>query len=213
RTRQRCCTASPTAATSSLSTWSSAACPRARPARRPPARRTYAAPVADVWDAITDPDRVKRWFYPLTGDLKAGGTFQLEGNAGGEIRRCEPPRRLTITFGGPTSVVDLHLSPGSGDDTELEFTHTVPIEMAGSGAGALFVGPGWDGALLGLALFLAGEEIGDPIQAANSPEVREFSRGSIDAWVAAVEASGTATPEQTEEGRQMALAQFAPGES
>ncbi|GAA1861996.1 SRPBCC domain-containing protein [Asanoa iriomotensis] len=176
-------------------------------------RRTYAAPVADVWDAITDPDRVKRWFFPLTGDLKPGGTFQLEGNAGGEIRRCEPPRRLTITFGGPTSVVDLHLSPGSADDTELEFTHTVPIEMAGSGAGALFVGPGWDGALLGLALFLAGEQIGDPMAAANSPEVREFSRGSIDEWVAVVEASGTATAEETDQGRQMALAQFAPGES
>ncbi len=177
-------------------------------------RRTYAAPVADVWDALTDPDRVKRWFYPLTGDLRAGGTFQLEGNAGGEIRRCEPPRRLTVTFGGPTSVVDLILSPGTGgDDTELAFTHTVPIEMGGSGAGALFVGPGWDGALLGLALFLAGEEYEDPIAAANSPEVREFSRGSIDAWEAAVTASGTATADETAAGRQMALAQFAPEES
>ncbi|GIF75077.1 SRPBCC domain-containing protein [Asanoa siamensis] len=176
-------------------------------------RRTYQAPVADVWDAITDPDRVRRWFYPVSGDLRPGGSFQLEGNAGGEIRHCEPPHRLTITFGGPTSVVDLTLSPGAGDDTELAFTHTVPIEMAGSGAGALFVGPGWDGALLGLALFLAGEVFEDPIAAAGSPEVQEFSRGSIDEWVAVVEASGTATADETEAGRQMALAQFAPGQS
>ncbi|MDG4825551.1 SRPBCC family protein [Asanoa sp. WMMD1127] len=173
-------------------------------------RRTYAAPVDDVWNALTDPDRIKRWFYPLTGDLRAGGTFQLEGNAGGDIRHCEPPRRLTVTFGGPTSVVDLRLSPGAGEQTELELTHTVPIEMAGSGAGALFVGPGWDGALLGLALFLAGEVVEDPIAMAGSPEVIEFNRGSIDAWEAVVAASGTATAEQTAAGREMAVAQFAP---
>ncbi|SNT55917.1 Activator of Hsp90 ATPase homolog 1-like protein [Asanoa hainanensis] len=176
-------------------------------------RRTYAAPVEDVWDALTTPDRIARWFYPLTGDLREGGTFQLEGNAGGEIRRCEPPHRLTVTFGGPTSVVNLTLSAGTADDTELELTHTVPIEMAGSGAGALFVGPGWDGALLGLALHLAGEVFDDPIAHANSPEVREFSRGSVDAWESVVAASGTATAEETAAGRQMALAQFAPEEA
>ncbi len=31
--------------------------------------RRYAADQADVWQAITDPDRVRRWFLPLTGDL------------------------------------------------------------------------------------------------------------------------------------------------
>ena len=172
-------------------------------------RRTYAAPVDDVWSALTDPDRIRRWFYPLTGDLREGGTFQLEGNAGGEIRRCEPPRLLEVTFGGPTSVVELRLRAAS-DDTELELVHTVPIEMAGSGAGALFVGPGWDGALLGLALFLAGEVFEDPIAAAGSPEVREFSRGSIERWVAVVEASGTATADEIAAGEQMAKAQFTP---
>ncbi|MEV4619393.1 SRPBCC family protein [Asanoa sp. NPDC049573] len=175
-------------------------------------RRGYAAPIADVWDALTDPDRVKRWFYPLSGDLRAGGTFQLHGNAGGEIRTCEPPRLLTVTFGGPTSVVEVHLSPAADDATELRLTHTVPIEMARSEAGALFVGPGWDGALLGLALFLQGEVVDDPIAAANSPEVREFSRGSIDAWVAVVEASGTAPADEIVAGRAMAEAQFTPAQ-
>jgi uncharacterized protein YndB with AHSA1/START domain len=172
-------------------------------------RRTYAASVDDVWSALTDPDRIRRWFYPLTGDLRPGGTFQLEGNAGGEIRRCEPPRLLEVTFGGPTSVVELRLRSAS-DDTELELVHTVPIEMAGSGAGALFVGPGWDGALLGLALLLAGEVIEDPTAMANSPEVREFSAGSIAAWVAVVDASGTATADEIAAGEQMAKAQFTP---
>ena len=57
-------------------------------------RRRYDAAIEDVWDAVTDPDRLKRWFLPISGDLRVGGTFQLEGNAGGEILSCEPPRLL-----------------------------------------------------------------------------------------------------------------------
>ena len=48
-------------------------------------RRRYDAAVEDIWDAFTDPDRMKRWFLPVTGDLRVGGCFQLEGNAGGDI--------------------------------------------------------------------------------------------------------------------------------
>ena len=173
-------------------------------------RRSYDAAAEDVWDAVTDPDRVKRWFLPLTGDLRAGGTFQLEGNAGGDILECDPPRRLKVTFGGPTSVVELRLTPGPGEDTVLELEHTVPIEMAGSGAGALYVGPGWDGAFLGLALYLDGIVTDDPVAAANSPEAREFSRQSVDAWEAAIVDSGTATEAEIASAKAVSLGQFAP---
>ena len=44
-----------------------------------------------MWDACTDPERIGRWFLPVSGDLRLGGRYQLEGNAGGEILRCEPP--------------------------------------------------------------------------------------------------------------------------
>jgi hypothetical protein len=74
---------------------------------------------------------------PISGDLRIGGTFQLEGNAGGEILACEPPRLLRVTFGGPTSVVEVRLTAEDGSGTVLELEHTVPIEMAQSGAGAL----------------------------------------------------------------------------
>ena len=83
-------------------------------------RRTYDAAIADVWDALTDPDRMKRWFLPVTGDLRVGGSFQLEGNAGGEILGCEPPRRLRVSFGGPTSLVELRLSPEGEERTVSE---------------------------------------------------------------------------------------------
>jgi uncharacterized protein YndB with AHSA1/START domain len=132
-------------------------------------RRSYDAPIGDVWDALTQPDRIKRWFMPISGELRAGGSFQLEGNAGGDILTCEPPRLLRVSFGGPTSIVELRLTPDGDGDTVLELEHTVPIEMAKSGAGALYVGPGWDGALLGLGLFLRGEAVGDPVGACLGP--------------------------------------------
>jgi hypothetical protein len=159
---------------------------------------------------LTDPDRVKRWFMPLSGDLRPGGNFQLEGNAGGDILECEPPHRLRVTFGGPTSLVELRLAPEGEDRTRLELEHTVPIEMAQSGAGALYVGPGWDGGFVALDLYLRGEVVGDPVEAANSPEAIELSRQSVDVWIDVVRGSGTANSEEIEAAAQMSLAQFAP---
>jgi uncharacterized protein YndB with AHSA1/START domain len=176
-------------------------------------RRSYDAPISDVWDAMTQPDRIKRWFMPISGELRAGGSFQLEGNAGGEILSCEPPSLLRVTFGGPTSIVELRLTPEGDGETVLELEHTVPIEMAQSGAGALYVGPGWDGALMGLGLFLRGDAVGDPVAAANSTEAQEFSKQSVSAWAAVVEDSGTATAEQLAAATEVSLAQFAPDQA
>jgi uncharacterized protein YndB with AHSA1/START domain len=170
-------------------------------------RRRYPTAPEDLWSALTEPDRVVRWFLPLHGDLREGGTFALEGNASGDILTCTRPRLLRVTFGHETSVVELRLA-AECEDTVLELEHTVPLALAGSAAGALFVGPGWDGALMGLGLFVRGEAVGDPVAAAGSPEVIEFNRHSIDRWVAAT--SGVATPEEVEGGRQAALAQFVP---
>ncbi len=63
------------------------------------AERTYPAAVEEVWDALTDPERVPRWLLPLTGDLRVGGRYQLEGNAGGEVLGCTPPRRALDHLG------------------------------------------------------------------------------------------------------------------
>jgi uncharacterized protein YndB with AHSA1/START domain len=173
-------------------------------------RRSYDAPIGEVWEAVTQPDRIKRWLMPISGELRVGGTFQLEGNAGGEILTCEPPRLLKVSFGGPSSIVEVRLTPEGDSDTVLELEHTVPIEMAQSGAGALYVGPGWDGALLGLGLFLGGEAVGDPVAAASSPQAQEFSKQSVHAWAEVVKDSGTATAEQLAAATEVSLAQFAP---
>ena len=61
--------------------------------------RGYPTGAADLWDALTSPTRIPRWFMPITGDLRVGGRYQLEGNAHGEVQECDPPRRFAITWG------------------------------------------------------------------------------------------------------------------
>ena len=46
-------------------------------------RREYPAGVEDVWEAVTDPEPLARWFAPVGGHLREGGTFSVEGNAEG----------------------------------------------------------------------------------------------------------------------------------
>jgi hypothetical protein len=162
---------------------------------------------------VTRPDRLKRWFMPISSELRVGGSFQLEGNAGGEILTCEPPQLLRVTFGGPTSVVEVRLTAQGEGNTMLELEHTVPIEMAQSGAGALYVGPGWDGVLMGLDLFLRGKAVGDLVAAANSLEAQEFSKQSVHAWAVVVQDSGTATAEQLAAAIEVSLGQFAPDQA
>ncbi|WBQ03339.1 SRPBCC domain-containing protein [Kribbella sp. CA-293567] len=178
-------------------------------------RRTYQAQLEEVWDAITDPDRIARWMLPITGELKVGGSFQLEGNAGGEILECDPPKRFKVTFGGPESMVEIRLTAdAAGEAVELQMDHSVPAAFGGP-SGALYVGPGWDGALLGLALYLEGkiEEGHDPREMANSPESLEFSAESIRAWTKAVRDSGLVPEDQLRPAVEAAVSQFAPGAS
>jgi uncharacterized protein YndB with AHSA1/START domain len=175
-------------------------------------RREYPAEVTDVWGAVTDPQRLARWFAPVSGDLQEGGTFAVAGNAEGEIRECVPPKALTVTWGGPVSIVSVRMT-ATHAGTVLELEHTVPAAFAGSGAGALYVGPGWDVALLGLALWLRGEPVEDPAAWEASPEVREVNAGSIEAWIATVTASGTATVDEIAAATAAARAQFTPDET
>ena len=39
-------------------------------------QRTYDAAIADVWNALTTPERISRWFLPISGDLRLGGHYQ-----------------------------------------------------------------------------------------------------------------------------------------
>ncbi len=161
-------------------------------------QRDYDAPIAEVWDALTNPERISRWFLPISGDFRIGGRYQLEGNAGGEIVACERPNRLKVTwvYGEPASEADvseleLRLSSVDAATTRFELEHTaaVPDEMWSEyGPGA--VGVGWDQGLLGLTLHLQGGSVGDPIAWQLSDEGRDFATQSSQAWGEANKAAG-----------------------
>ena len=92
--------------------------------------RSYAAPIEDVWDACTNPERIPRWFLPVSGDLRLGGRFQLEGNAGGTVERCEAPNGFTATweFGGEVSWIELRLVSLAPNQTKLELEHIAHVD-------------------------------------------------------------------------------------
>ena len=79
------------------------------------ARRTYPTDQADLWDALTNAERIPRWFLPVSGDLSVGGRYQLEGNAGGTIERCEEPESFAVTweYGQMLSWLEVTLTPAA----------------------------------------------------------------------------------------------------
>lgn len=174
--------------------------------------RVYGAPAQDVWDACTNPDRIPRWFLAISGDLRLGGRFQLEGNAGGEITECEPPRRLAVTweFRGEVSLVTVDLAPAGDAATELRLRHAVGDDDHWATYGPGAVGVGWDLALLGLALYLpAGASVDDPQAFGSTPEGQAFMRRSVADWGAAHAAAGAAAATANEAAARTSAA-YAP---
>ena len=160
--------------------------------------RTYDTDVDDLWEALTDPVRIPRWFAPVTGDLKHGGRYQVQGNAGGTILRCDPPELFDITweFAGAVSWVTVTLAP-DGEGARLTLEHSMPAEHLDSdhwkqfGPGA--VGVGWDLSFFGLARHI--ETGGDRPPENDSAwmatdEAKAFMRASAEAWAEAHIASG-----------------------
>ena len=172
-------------------------------------RRSYDATVEDVWDACSDPDRLKRWFGSVSGDLRLGARFQIEGNAGGEILRCEPPRLLAVSWvygDNPADEVELRLTPGADGTTVLELEPAAAPGTAGDLAG---VGVGWDLTLLALGMHLAGQVV-DPTGLEQTPEYRRFVVLSSTAWGAALEAAGMATAAEADAVVERTAAFYAP---
>ena len=182
------------------------------------AARTYDTPVEDLWDALTNRERLPRWFLPIEGDLRLGGRYQLQGNAGGVITRCEPPEALDVTweFGGGVSWVNLRLQP-DGRGARLTLEHIAHREGIGEehlqqfGPGA--AGIGWDLGFLGLGLYLAGggerPPEADPAWMA-SDEAKALIRASGEAWGAAHAASGE-DPEAAREKAERTIAAYTGG--
>lgn len=165
-------------------------------ARTATVSQVYDTDVEDLWDAVTSAERISRWFLPVSGELRLGGRYQLEGNAGGTIERCDPPKSFFATweYGGQTSWIEVRLSPEQDGRARFELEHIAHVEddiwnQFGPGA----VGIGWDQGLLGLALHIS---LGEDVPADMGPawamtdEGKEFTRQSGEGWYKAHVASG-----------------------
>jgi uncharacterized protein YndB with AHSA1/START domain len=123
--------------------------------------RTYETTVDDLWDACTNPARLRRWYVPVTGDLRLGGSFQQTNMGSGTIVVCEPPRRLTLSLGGGADEIELHLAAGAQAGTAtLELQHATTLDrhnIGGQMYDAIFcMGGGYYPRLLALDQHLRG---------------------------------------------------------
>jgi uncharacterized protein YndB with AHSA1/START domain len=159
------------------------------------ARRVYLTDQADLWDTLTNPERIPRWFLPVSGDLRVGGRYQTQGNAGGVVERCKEPESFAVTweFGEVISWLEVTLTP-DGERTALELAHEAHVtpELWGQfGPGA--VGVGWDLALMGLGRHLDSGAPLDPEEAAAfavSPDGTSFIRAAAEGWATAAIGDG-----------------------
>jgi uncharacterized protein YndB with AHSA1/START domain len=171
-----------------------------RPARRTLMSRSFPTDADDLWDALTNPQRIPRWFLPIEGDLRVGGTYQLEGNAGGTIEECEPPDRFRVTWvmaDAPTWLAVTLRPNGSATLLELEHFGQVPEERWAQ-FGPSATGIGWDMTLHGLAMHLSSGADNDPAEFvawATSPEGVTFIQTSAEHWQSADVAAG-ASPDE-----------------
>jgi uncharacterized protein YndB with AHSA1/START domain len=107
--------------------------------------RRLAHPIERVWEAITDPAQVIRWWGKLDSDMAEGGNFSLlwlnEGDEGensgfrGTLTEFDPPRVLETrgvwgaegeAWGETPTLLRFELEP-QGGGTILRFTNTLEL--------------------------------------------------------------------------------------
>lgn len=74
--------------------------------------------IDDLCGALTDPDRLARWYAEVEGELSTGGEFcvriALAGERTGRVEACEPPKRLLLTMRDPDP------QPGQPEQTVID---------------------------------------------------------------------------------------------
>ena len=156
--------------------------------------RPYPVTADDLWPILTTADHIRRWFAPISGELKLGGRYQLLDNAGGLVTACDPPSHFAVTweFGGGMSWLELALAADQAG-TRLTLTHDSPVSDHWTEYGPGAVGVGWELGLMGLALYLADphEPRLDEEEFVGSSDGKAFIAHSSDGWRQAAVDFGT----------------------
>lgn len=107
--------------------------------------RSYDQPVAEVWAALVEPERMARWFGTWTGDPSTGTVDLVMTEEEGAtpspvtIVACDPPHRLVVDVSGPDGSWPLAVTLREHDGgTELTFVHRLAEPYDASN-----IGPGW----------------------------------------------------------------------
>ncbi|HET8653391.1 MAG TPA: SRPBCC family protein [Gaiellaceae bacterium] len=123
--------------------------------------RRYDASPEELWSALTEPDRLRRWLADVAElDLRVGGRFLLRWQESdgtqetdGTILALDPGRVIELNWtypGEPDSVARFELRPdGNGTILVLDHRGLPPGSIAGYGAG-------WHSHLDSLAAHLSG---------------------------------------------------------
>ena len=117
----------------------------------------YDTDIADLWSAITEPDRLARWIATVDGDLRVGGSvrtyFTSTWEGPGRIDVCDAPTHLVVT-----------MEPGTDDEAVIEAVLTAEgertrlvVEERGLPLDGLFkYGAGWQAHIEDLGRHLSG---------------------------------------------------------
>ncbi len=59
------------------------------------------ADLDEVWSALTEPERLARWYGEIDGELRVGGVYRAHLLASGwegtgHVEECKPPRRFVV---------------------------------------------------------------------------------------------------------------------
>jgi len=170
------------------------------------ASRAYDTTIDDLWDCLTNPERLPRWFAPVDGDLRLGGRFQVKNNACGTITACTPPRSFSATweFGGDVSWINVMLQPTKDGVAHLTLEHICPPNAHWDKFGPGAVGVGWELGLLGLGMHTrskAARDTFDEHAFGVSEEGKDFVSQTGAGWIAADIAGGENAAEATKRGQ------------
>ena len=186
------------------------------PARNVTLERSYDTTADDLWDAITNPERLPRWFLPISGELQLRGRYQFEGNAGGMITECVPPRFVSATweFGGGISWVEVRITSEGVARSRLTLSHICPVDDHFEKYGPGAVGIGWDLGLSGLAVHLldGGSDRFDEEVFMASDEGKAFITSASEDWRRAAVAAGE-NPSRAEAAAKLTTAFYTGEES
>jgi uncharacterized protein YndB with AHSA1/START domain len=138
----------------------------------------YPTDIDDMWSAISEPERLRRWLVDVQGDTAIGASFTARFTSGwegdGRVDVCEAPHRLVVTMsdgGTDSTVTEAILTPeGTGTRLTIEERGLPLDEYRGHGSG-------WQAHIEDLALYLAGKPTTNWIDRVRelSPTYREMA--------------------------------------